>query len=57
MIQEPHKVSRVEAANRQLEATIALWLSGGEVLAVHTLAMATEQLIRDLVKYEPTFSK
>lgn len=52
MIQEPHKVSRVEAANRQLEATIALWLSGGEVLAVHTLAMATEQLIRDLVKYE-----
>lgn len=24
MIQEPHKVSRVEAANRQLEATIAL---------------------------------
>lgn len=52
MIQEPHKVSRVDAANRQLEATIALWLSGGDVLAVHTLAMATEQLIRDLVKHE-----
>lgn len=42
------KISRIFAAQRQLDAAIELWLGDGDSLAVHTLAMASYLLLSDL---------
>jgi hypothetical protein len=43
------KVTKVEAASRQLDAAIRLLFNGGDVVAVHTLAGAASIVISDLL--------
>lgn len=47
---EPIKVSKIEAANRQLDAAIELLFAEGDPIAVHTLAGAASVLAADLVE-------
>ena len=42
------EIPRIEAAERQLDAAIKMWLTGGDTLAVHTIAMASYGLLNDL---------
>jgi hypothetical protein len=44
----PEKLSKLEAARRQLRQAIHLFLSGGDMIAVHTLAAASLQVLVDL---------
>ncbi len=48
MLTEETGIPRVKAAERQLDAAIQLWLSDGDALAVHTLAMASHSVLMDL---------
>jgi hypothetical protein len=47
------EVSKIEAANRQLDAAIELLFSDGDPIAVHTLAGAASGLAADLVEESP----
>jgi hypothetical protein len=44
------KVSKTDAAKRQLEAAIRLWFFDGDPVSIHTLAAAAHQLVHDLGK-------
>ncbi|MGQ0553862.1 MAG: hypothetical protein ACT4PU_11665 [Planctomycetota bacterium] len=43
-------VSKLDAARRQLEAALALFFREGDVVALHTLASAANNILRDLNK-------
>ena len=42
------KISKTDAAKRQLETAIRLWLNNGDPVSIHTLAAAAHQIIHDL---------
>jgi hypothetical protein len=42
------KVSKTDAAKRQLETAIRLWFFSGEPVSIHTLASAALQILHDL---------
>jgi len=44
------KVSKIDAASRQLDAGIRLLFSDGDIIAVHTLAGAASKITSDLVE-------
>jgi hypothetical protein len=44
------KVSKTDAARRQLETAIRLWFNDGEPVSIHTLTAAAHQLVHDLGK-------
>ena len=41
------KVSKLDAARRQLDGAIQLWFSEGDPVAIHTLVCAAHQIIED----------
>ncbi|MXX40806.1 MAG: hypothetical protein F4Y91_02625 [Gemmatimonadetes bacterium] len=45
------KVNKPEAARRQIDAAIRMLFSGEDPVAVHTLAMASFRVLRDLAKH------
>jgi hypothetical protein len=42
------RVSKIEAARRQIEAAIWLWFVDSDTISVHTLAAAAHRLLREL---------
>ena len=44
------KVSKTDAARRQLETAVRLWFFSGDPVAIHTLAAAAHQVLHDLGK-------
>lgn len=44
------KISKLDAAKRQLETTIRLYFSNGDPVSIHTLTSASYNVIRDLNK-------
>jgi hypothetical protein len=44
------KVSKTDAAKRQLDTAIRLWLDEGDSVSIHTLAAAAHQIVHDLGK-------
>jgi hypothetical protein len=44
----PQKVSKLEAAGRQLRQAIHIFLSDGDMISVHTLATASLQVLADI---------
>jgi hypothetical protein len=44
------KVSKTDAAKRQIETAIRLWFFSGDPVAIHTLAAAAHQILHDLGK-------
>jgi hypothetical protein len=44
------RITKLDAATRQLNTAITLWFHDGDVVAIHTLASAAHQVIYDLVK-------
>jgi hypothetical protein len=42
------KITKLEAARRQLQTAIELWRDDGDAVAIHTLAHASHELIHDL---------
>lgn len=51
------KVTKRDAASRQLDAGIRLFFEGGDMLAVHTLAGAAFQLLADLGRISGVVSR
>lgn len=47
----PLKVSKLEAARRQLESAIAFYFNEGDPVSTHTLATAALEILRDLNKH------
>ena len=49
---EPEKirVSKLDAARRQLDCAIELWFAGKDEVSIHTLAAAAHQIISDINK-------
>jgi hypothetical protein len=45
------KISKLDAAQRQLDVAIQLWFLDGDELAIHTLAAAAYQLVHDLKEH------
>lgn len=46
------KVSKVEAARRQLDTAIRLWFRGEDPVSVHTLACSAYQILNDICQSE-----
>lgn len=44
------KVSKTDAAKRQIETAIRFWFFSGDPVSVHTLAAAAHQILHDLGK-------
>lgn len=44
------KISKTDAAKRQLEAAIRMWFHDGDPVSIHTLAAAAHQVVHDLGK-------
>jgi hypothetical protein len=44
------KVSKTDAAKRQLETAIRLWFFSADPVSIHTLAAAAHQILHDLGK-------
>jgi hypothetical protein len=44
------KVSKTDAAKRQLETAVRLWFYSGEPVSIHTLTAAAHQVLHDLGK-------
>lgn len=42
------KVSKLDAARRQLDGAIHLWFSDGDLVAIHALVCAAHQIIEDI---------
>ena len=42
------RITRIEAAQRQLETALELWFAGGEPVSIHSLAARAHQLVHDL---------
>ena len=49
---ETVKMTKKEAASRQLDAAIQLLFAGGDIVAVHTLACAGSRIASDLIQVE-----
>jgi hypothetical protein len=45
-------ISKVEAAQRQLNCAVELWFADGDELSIHTLAAAAYQLVHDLKEHK-----
>lgn len=43
-------LTKLEAARRQLETAVELWFRGGDPIAIHTLASAGSDVLRDVAK-------
>jgi 5-methylthioribose kinase len=55
MAKDTIRISKLEAARRQLRTAITLWFTGGEPVAVHTLAFAAYEILHHLSeKRDPT---
>jgi hypothetical protein len=48
---QPFKVTKLDAAKRQLNQAIRLWFGDGDPVFVHTLTGAAMQVISDLLKH------
>jgi hypothetical protein len=48
--QETERITRIEAAQRQLVTAIELFFEGRDAISVHTLAAAAHGILRDLLK-------
>jgi hypothetical protein len=48
---DPVKITKLEAARRQLEQAIELYFNGGDPVSIHTLAWAAFTVIRDVNKH------
>jgi hypothetical protein len=48
MKQRSITVSKIEAAQRQLDSAISLWFADGDEVSIHTLACASHQIIHDI---------
>jgi hypothetical protein len=46
----PIKVSKIDAARRQLQTAIKLWFSAGDPVATHTLAFASYEILHAVSK-------
>jgi hypothetical protein len=44
------KISKIDAAKRQLETAIRLWFFSGEPVSIHTLTAAAHQVLHDLAR-------
>jgi len=44
------KITKLDAAARQLNAAIAMWFRDEDLIAVHTLAAAAHQIVHDIVQ-------
>jgi hypothetical protein len=44
------KVSKLDAAKRQLETAIRLYFSDGDPVSIHTLTAAAYNILRDVTK-------
>ncbi len=44
------KITKLEAAARQLDVAISLWFRDEDLIAVHTLAAASHQVVHDIVQ-------
>jgi hypothetical protein len=44
------KISKLDAARRQLDCAIELWFANGDLVSIHTLACASHQIIHDIHK-------
>ena len=44
------KITKFDAAVRQLNTAIAMWFRDEDLIAVHTLAAASHQIVHDIVK-------
>jgi hypothetical protein len=44
------RVSKLDAARRQLRTAITLWFSGGDPVATHTLAFASYEILHAVSK-------
>jgi hypothetical protein len=42
------KISKIEAARRQLDCAIKLWFMDGDEVSIHTLTVAAHQIIHDI---------
>src|SRR5438045_2665233 len=42
---EPIRISKLDAARRQLQTAISLWFNDGDPVAIHTLAAAAYEII------------
>src|SRR5260221_9419244 len=49
----PIKISKLEAARRQLVTAIRLYFANGDVVSTHTLAAAAFEILRDLDAHGP----
>jgi hypothetical protein len=47
---EYHTVTKIEAAQRQLDAAIELWFRDGDAVSIHTLVGAAYQILHDVNK-------
>jgi hypothetical protein len=59
-VKREFKVSKLDAAKRQLETTIRLYFSDGDPVSIHTLTAAAYNVLRDVTKQkgaEPMFIK
>ena len=45
------KLTKLDAAVRQLNAAITLWFQDGDAVSIHTLASASHQVIYDVVRF------
>lgn len=50
------RISKLDAAKRQLDCAVELWFSGGDPVAIHTLAFASHEIIHVLNKKTGTGS-
>ena len=44
------KISKIDAAKRQIETAICLWFHSGEPVSIHTLIAAAHQILHDIGK-------
>ena len=44
------RVTKLDAALRQLNTAITLWFRDGDEVAIHTLAAASHQIVYDIVR-------
>jgi hypothetical protein len=45
---ESEKISKIEAACRQLNTAIKLWFADGDLVSIHTLACSAHQIVHDI---------
>jgi hypothetical protein len=47
------KISRLEAARRQLDTAIRLYFTNGDPISIHTLAAAAFEILKDVDRHGP----